>query len=106
MSTDLNAFFEKHKKFKVYGGWKVRETNPHIHCKDGFHLSVQARSTSYCAPRDDHGPWLLVEVGFPSATPEFIMDHCEDPENPTGTVYAYVPIGLVEKLIDYHGGMV
>jgi hypothetical protein len=106
MSTDLNAFFKEHQKFEVYNGWKIRKTNPRITCADGFNLSVQARHTAYCEPRDDRGPWVRVEVGFPSAEPEFIMDHCEDPENPTGTVYGYVPIELVEKLIDYHGGMV
>lgn len=104
--TDLNEFFKKHEKFIQYGSGHVyRDTNPRIHCKDGFSLSVQARSSSYCEPRDDHGPWFAVEVGFPSEEPKYIMSYCEDVSNPTGTVYAYVPIELVEKLIDYHGGM-
>ncbi len=76
-----------------------------IECKDGFSLSVQANKGCYCYPRDGEGPWDQVEVGFPSAKPEFIMDYAEDADRPTETVYGYVPISLVEKLIEHHGGM-
>lgn len=79
---------------------------PRISCTDGFSLSVQAGRGLYCAPRTDRGPWHQVEVGFPSAVPELIMEHAEDPTRPTETVYGYVPIHLVEALIELHGGMV
>jgi hypothetical protein len=46
-----------------------------------------------------------VEVGFPSAVPELILSHAEDADRPTETVYGYVPINLVEELIDLHGGI-
>lgn len=76
-----------------------------IECADGFSLSVQASYGAYCFPRTNLGPWYDVEVGFPSEVPTQIMRYCEQPENPTDTVYAYVPIGLVEELIEAHGGM-
>lgn len=76
-----------------------------IECQDGFSLSVQAMDAAYCQPRDNIGPWYTVEVGFPSAKPEFIMDFCENPDKPMETVYGYVPVELVEKLIDFHGGV-
>lgn len=75
-----------------------------IKCVDGFSLSVQATAAAYCSPRENLGPWYEVEVGFPSAAPEFIMSYAEQPEIPTETVYGYVDIDLVEKLIDTHGG--
>ena len=34
------------------------------------------------------------------------MDWCEDKEDPTGTVYGYVPVGIVTTVIAKHGGMV
>lgn len=77
---------------------------PRIECRDGFSLSVQTNQGTYCSPRVNYGPWYAVEVGFPSATPELIMDYAEDAERPTETVYGYVPIELVEQLIDAHGG--
>ena len=75
-----------------------------IVCTDGFSLSVQATRGAYCTPRTNLGPWLEVEVGFPSAKPELIMHRAEDPERPTKTVYGYVDIELVEQLIELHGG--
>ena len=36
-------------------------------CKDGFSLSVQADSMTYCSPRvNDADEYTAVEVGFPS----------------------------------------
>lgn len=76
-----------------------------IECMDGFSLSVQATHGAYCSPRTNIGPWYQVEVGFPTDTPVEIMEYAEDSENPTRTVYGYVPIDLVETLIANHGGM-
>lgn len=77
-----------------------------IQCVDGFSLSVQASMCAYCSPRSNIGPWYEVEVGFPSAEPELIMQHAEEPSIPTETVYPYTPIELVEQLIELHGGIV
>jgi hypothetical protein len=76
-----------------------------IQCEDGFSLSVQASHGAYCKPRTNIGPWLMVEVGFPSDVPTEIMNYAEQPDMPTETVYGYVPIELVEELIAAHGGM-
>jgi hypothetical protein len=76
-----------------------------ITCKDGFSVSVQANHGAYCRPRRNIGPWHEVECGFPSSVPELIMGYAETPESPTETVYGYVPIELVEKLIELHGGI-
>ena len=76
-----------------------------ITCADGFSLSVQATHAAYCSPRNNTGPWYEVEVGFPSAAPELILSYAEEKDKPTETVYVYVPIELVEQLIELHGGM-
>lgn len=76
-----------------------------IECMDGFSLSVQASHGAYCSPRQNVGPWYLVEVGFPSSEPINLMSYAENPETPTKTVYGYVPIDLVEELIMSHGGI-
>ncbi len=79
---------------------------PRIVCRDGFSMSVQAHSGSYCSPRDGgKGPWDSVELGFPSAREELLMPYVEDSENPTDTVYGYVPIEVVEQVIEKHGGI-
>lgn len=100
-----------------------------IYCADGFHLSVIAGQGAYSTPRselprlprldpswepaDYPGPYTHVEVGFPSARPEPWDDnpredgwrsYCEDTDQPTETVYGYVPGGMVRDLILLHGG--
>ena len=78
-----------------------------VECADGFSMSVQARESLYCTPRETNAPWYSeVEVGFPSAREELLMDYCEEPQNPLETVYAYVPVGTVTNVIAKHGGMV
>lgn len=75
-----------------------------IHCADGFSFSVLATSGAYCTPSGVRGQWSTIEIGYPSAAPTLIMDYVEDYAHPTDTVYAYVPVELVESLIDFHGG--
>lgn len=74
-----------------------------IECADGFSISVQGSEFNYSSPRKNNMlTYSEVECGFPSSVPEFIMDYAEQPEFPTDTVYAFVPVKLVEQLIDLH----
>ena len=36
----------------------------------------------------------------------FNSNYCEDRKDPTGTIYAYVPVQVVTNVIAKHGGMV
>jgi len=85
----------------------MKDLNATVTCQDGTTLSVQASWSHYCEPRDDFGPYLTVEVGFPSvAPPSSWMEYCENPDRPTNTVYGRVPVALVRQFIAEHGGMV
>lgn len=79
---------------------------PTIMCADGFRMSVQASEFHYCSPRDSIGPWGLVEVGFPTERVDAFMPFFDGREgdDPTGTVYGYVPIRVVAQAIVDHGG--
>ena len=80
--------------------------NKKVVCQDGFSFSCQASDTNYCSPRvASASHYTEVEIGFPSGVEPLIMEYCEDPEDPTGTVYGYVPSDLVRHLIDKHGGI-
>lgn len=46
-----------------------------------------------------------MELGFPSAADDLITDYAED-NSYTDTVYGYVPVEIVDKLIEKHGGIV
>ena len=80
------------------------ESRERIVCADGFNMSVQAGSALYCTPRDNDGPWVKAEVGFPSAHDDLLMPYAEDAKNPTETVYGYVPTIIIDAVIAKHGG--
>lgn len=77
---------------------------PEVVCADGFHMSVQASRFHYCTPRNSAGPWVKVEVGFPSAKVKAFMPYGSPEDDPLNTVYGYVPIDLVVDTIVAHGG--
>ncbi len=82
----------------------MKPLNERTVCPDGFSVSIQANQFAYCLPRRDKGPYTHVELGYPTHNPpDYLMEYCEDDENPTNTVYGYVPIELVERWLKEHG---
>jgi len=91
----VQEFLRKHPT--AYGN----SVRPHIHCMDGYVLSVQASSGNYCYPRRDNvRRYDAVEVML--ITGSFVRGW--GPKN--GGVYGFVPIVKVEQLVKRHGGIV
>ena len=81
--------------------------NEKIICKDGFTMSVQANEGAYCEPRIDGADrYTEVEVGYPSVREPLLMGWAEDKNNPTSTVYGYVPSERISLVCAKHGGIV
>ncbi len=78
----------------------VRKRFGRIECVDGFSMSVQASSTHYCSPREDDADWCRVEVGFPSSPEPLLLPYASSSD-----VYGYVPVEVVDAVIDSHGGI-
>lgn len=70
---------------------------PHVVCKDGSTISVQASECHYSTPRSNIGPYTAVEVWCASVP---VTEFPYDIDEPS----AYVPIEDVVKFIDNHGG--
>ncbi|MFD5434774.1 hypothetical protein ACFWJ4_21795 [Kitasatospora sp. NPDC127067] len=78
----------------------------YIVCADGFCLSVLAPdpAETYLLPA------RTLEVGFPTGRPEpwsrwrSYLEPAADEDDPTESVYRYVPVALVRDLIEAHGG--
>tara|TARA_B100000700_G_scaffold113878_1_gene128000 strand:+ start:86 stop:454 length:369 start_codon:yes stop_codon:yes gene_type:complete len=88
-------------------GYKMLKMNKKVICRDGFSMSVQANSTSYCSPRVSNADrYTDVEVGFPNKSEDLLLEYAEDPDSPTETVYPYVPTTVVSLVIAKHGGMI
>ena len=98
---NISQYIIKHRPFGAGG------LVPRIVCKDGFSMSVQAGKYYYCTPREEHPQaWDEVECGFPSEKESSLMEYAECPDTPTDTVYGYVPVQVVEEIIERHGGIV
>jgi hypothetical protein len=81
--------------------------NRQVVCADGFTMSVQAFEGGYCTPGiNNANKYTEVEVGFPSKPEELLMEYAEEPDRPTQTVYAYVPVQVVTNVLAKHGGIV
>lgn len=74
---------------------------------DGTSLSIQAGHFLYCAPRvnQPYQKYTHFEIGFPSRVIDELMPYVDDEENPTDTVYGYVPIEVIERVIHNAGGV-
>ena len=80
--------------------------NEAVVCRDGFRMSVQAHDGAYCHPRIDNADkYTEVEIGYPSHREEILMPWAENPNEPTETVYGYVPVATVTTVIAKHGGI-
>ncbi len=103
----VNEYLRRTRKvITLSNGYMVEECRPKLFCKDGFSVSVQASSFHYCCPRVDGAErYEAVELGFPSDEDPIIMDYAEDYSDPTGTVYGFVPVSVVNELIEKHGGI-
>ena len=97
-SIETNAYY--------YGACEIQANRPRLYCNDGYSISVQASAFHYCSPQlNGLQDYKSVELGYPSAEDELINEYAEDDLDYTATVYGYVPIEVVEKLIEKHGGI-
>ena len=85
---------------------------PHIVCEDGFEMSVQVGYSLYSTPKKIAKRYSAVEIGYPSEPEELIKEWAEftpfdEDEEPdyTDTVYPYVPVRIVDKVLKKHGGI-
>lgn len=78
---------------------------PLIVCNDGFTMSVQGSRIHYCFPREDQDWFTEMEIGFPSEKEDLILKYAEQEEIPTETVYGWVPVEIINKVIEKHGGI-
>ena len=116
----INKFIKDNLKIKYpaeeYSSLKEVLTTsrlPHIVCADGFSMSVQVGYSLYSTPKKVAKRYSAVEIGYPSEPEELIKEWAEwipfseEDEEPdyTDTVYPYVPVGVVDKVLKKHGGI-
>ena len=101
----INEFIQKYRKVKKLVPGMTRSYNPHVVCKDGFKMSVQAGQALYSAPKDVANSYEEAEVGYPSTEESLLTTYAEDNNNLCDTVYGYVPCSIIDEVIEKHGGI-
>ena len=101
----INEFILKYRTVKKIVPGITSSYNPHVICKDGFKMSVQAGQSLYSEPKDVVDHYEEAEIGFPSAEESLLTTYAEDEENLCGTVYGYVPCSVIDEVIEKHGGI-
>ena len=109
----INEYIKKYRIVTTYDSAyntaMVISRNPHVICVDGFEMSVQAGENLYSSPKALSDNYTDVEIGYPSKPEELLFDYAEnrgdDEPDYTNTVYPYVPVELVDKVITKHGGI-
>ena len=101
----INEYIVKYRTVKKLVPGMTSTHTPHVVCKDGFKMSVQAGQSLYSSPRDIANNYKEAEVGFPSTEESLLASYADDEENLCGTVYGYVPCSVIDAVIEKHGGI-
>ncbi len=99
---NTNDFLQAYRKVM----YRMNVVRPRVRCKDGYTVSIQAGYGLYFIPREDADHYETVELGYPSKADKKLMPYAEDKSSPLETVYAYVPVALVDSVLEKHGGIV
>ena len=83
---------------------------PHIKCKDGFVISIQAHPQLYCSYADDKCTQLTaVEIACkPHGETKGLKSaggFLDDSEMKGWEVFGHVPIEKVKQMLQFHGGV-
>lgn len=92
----VNEFLQKYRRVK----WDINVTRPRVCCADGYSVSIQAGWGIYSTPCKDADYYEAVELGFPSMIDEDLAAYYD------GSICAFVPVDLVDKVLQKHGGIV
>jgi len=113
----INEFIKNNLKVKVLNEDPLMKhimtssKLPHIVCTDGFTMSVQVGYSLYSTPKKVAKRYSAVEIGYPSEHEPLIEEYAECYTfeeldiNFTDTIYPYVPVKLVDKVLKKHGGI-
>ena len=117
MKNNINEFIKNNLKVKVLNEdplmrhMMTSTRLPHIVCTDGFTMSVQVGYSLYSEPKKVAKRYSKVEIGYPSEREPLLEEYAELSLfdkifiDYTDTVYPYVPVKVVNKVLKKHGGI-
>ena len=115
MKNNINEFIKNNLKV-TYPAEEYSSMNhiltssrlPQIHCIDGFSMSVQVGYSLYSKPKKVAKRYSEVEIGYPSEHEPLLEKYVESffvTPDFTDSIYPYVPVKVVDKVLKKHGGI-
>ena len=110
----INEFIKNNLKVKVLNDdplmrhMMTSTRLPHIVCVDGFTMSVQVGYSLYSEPKKVAKRYSKVEIGYPSERESLLEEYVESfyvTPDFTDSIYPYVPVKVVDKVLKKHGGI-
>ncbi|SVA67232.1 uncharacterized protein METZ01_LOCUS120086 [marine metagenome] len=110
----INEFIKNNLKVKVLNEdplmrhMMTSTRLPHIVCTDGFTMSVQVGYSLYSEPKKVAKRYSKVEIGYPSERESLLEEYVESfyvTPDFTDSIYPYVPVKIVDKVLKKHGGI-
>ena len=110
----INEFIKNNLKVKVLNDDPLMKhimtssKLPHIVCTDGFTMSVQVGYSLYSEPKKVAKRYSKVEIGYPSERESLLEEYVESfyvTPDFTDSIYPYVPVKIVDKVLKKHGGI-
>jgi hypothetical protein len=108
MKANVNDYITENMK----GESTLLKPLPRVTCADGFSMSIQAGTGLYSEQQKTSKKYSKVEIGYPSTDEPLLYKYAESFYDPdadfkyTDTVYPYVPVGIINKVLRKHGGIV
>jgi hypothetical protein len=97
---NTNEFLQKTQDTRRNSG--IAQVRNPVQLGDGLFISIQASKFHYCTPRVDNAPaYTTVEISFQGAVPAELDSYRDLPSE---SVFGFVPVELVDKLVEQHGG--
>jgi hypothetical protein len=101
MTDFVNDYLAKNRKSEAY------PVAPAMYFKRGGHMSVQASESHYCSPKNNTGPYSLVEVYVSSPrlkVPKSFGKPAQKFED-GGRLFSHVSVSAVNAEIERRGGI-
>ena len=98
-----------HKTFKIVENpnskYPMVRVLRYVICRDGFTFSLQAGPAHYSSPKAIADYYNTFEIGYPSAEEPLWIKWQEPGNDPTESVYGWVPNEVINAVIEKHGGI-
>lgn len=105
MTDYVNDFLEKTKKQYRNDFFSCLEIRPHVVLNNGGIISIQASQHHYCLPKDNDGPYIIVEIWNYDCNDQVLRLLLNEHLDENDDAPVSVPVNLLNEYIGLSGGI-